>query len=299
MTLPEQIYAVGSLAAIQRVTISSEIDGRIKQIFFKNGDFVAKEVPIIQLDNATAAANLSSAEAALKLSQTTYARYLALSKEGAVSQETLDQMRSDMTTKTALVQTNAVAFKQKQLVAPFSGVLGTFKVTVGGYIKAGDPLVNLVDKEQLKVSYTLSQMDLPLIALGQNVTLSSEAFPGKFFQAKVSYISPTVNQISGSVTVQATVNNAKGVLSPGMFVYVTQTVKETKALVIPEQAIIAGINGDTVYRVIQGRAVATKVSIGARYNGYAEVKKGLKLNDTVVIAGQQKLKDETRIRIQK
>lgn len=298
MNMPQHVFSVGSLVALQSVTISSEVDGRVKRIFFEDGQFVKKGSAVLQLDSDQAKADLVSAKTELTLSKATYQRYLSLFKEGGVSRQDLDQKRSDMESKSAAVKSAIATLQKKTLVAPFSGRLGAFAVTEGNYIKAGDQLVKLVNKRVLKVVYTLPENNVPNLVIGQPAQVTVGSFPGRVFDGAVSFIAPSVDVDTRTVSVQATIPNPDEKLSPGMFVHVSQIVSEAKnALVIPEEAIIAGLQGDTVYKVVDGKAIAVKIVVGPRRNGFAQIKSGLQQNDQVVIAGQQKLHDGSAVAI--
>lgn len=298
MDLAQKVFSVGTLVAIQSVVISSEVDGRVTNVFFKDGQYVTKGTAVIQLDNVQAKADLASAQTALKLSKATYQRYLLLSKEGGVSRQELDQRRADMESKESAVQSAIATLKQKTLLAPFSGRLGAFKISEGNYIKAGDPLVSLVNKRLLKVEYTLPEVVLPKLAVGQEIIVTTDSFPNEEFSGQVTFISPSVNVDTRTVSVQATIPNPDERLSPGMFVHVSEVIAQEKnAVLIPDEAIIAGLKGSTVYRIVKGRAVLTKVKLGEHKNGLTQVLSGIKADDNVVIAGQQKLHDGALVRI--
>lgn len=295
MAIPTTLFSVGSLIALKSANLSSEVNGRITKIYFQNGDFVHAGQPIVQLDNVQAKADLFSSEAALHLSQTTYTRYSALLNEGGVSQETLDQQKSGLESKEADVQTKKVALEQKTIRAPFAGVLGVFNVTQGEYITAGQALVSLVDKQQLKVQYTIPQKYLSRLQLGQMIDVNSDSYPNKIFNGEVSFISPTIDDDTGSVTVQATIDNSENLLSPGMFVTINQIIQEDpNALIIPEQAVVASLQGSYVFVIKNSVAKSVKITLGHRREGYVQVH-GLTLGEEIVIAGQQKLDDGTPV----
>jgi len=296
--IPKQIESVGSLKALEEVNISSEVDGRVIQIFFKDGQFVAKGMPIIQLDNIKAKADLESAQTALKLSQTTYERYQALYKEGGVSQQELDQQRSDVESKEAAVKNTIAALNQKQIQAPFDGELGAFAINEGAYINKGEALVKLVNKRKLKVEYAIPEIFLPQLKVGQPVLVSVDSYPGQTFAGQVTFIAPSIDKLTRTVSVQATVPNEEGTLSPGMFVHISQIISEQReTIVIPEQAIIASLQGYSLFKVVAGKAQSIKVTVGERYNGMLEIKQGLEIGDVIVIAGQQKLDDGVAVNI--
>lgn len=296
--VPNQVSALGTLVALKSVTISSEVDGRISKIFFKDGQQVAEGMPIIQLDNEQAKANYESAVTALNLSRKKYQRALAVSKLGAISQEDVDTLQAAVESNKAKVKSSLASLNEKEIMAPFNGVLGAFKVQAGDYVSSGDPLVDLVNSDQLKAEFSVPQNFKPELKLNQSVKITTSAYPNKSFNGTVTYISPSVDPATRSIAIQAVINNKQQELSPGMFVNVTQILSmKQNALVIPEQAVTASVQGYQVYKVVQDKAQLTDIEIGVRKDGMVEVLKGLAKGDTVVTAGQQKLQDGSSVTI--
>lgn len=297
-TIPEQVEALGSLTAPQSVNVSSEVDGRIAKIFFKDGQDVAKSMPIIQLDNAADQAGYDSAVAALKVARNKYNRSQQLWAQGGISKQELEQLKADVETKESNLKSAQVALNQKELTAPFNGTLGSFQANEGDFIKAGTVLVTLVNTKELKVEYSLPESVRPNLQLDQHVQITTRAYPKQVFYGTVTFISPQVDVATRSIAIQAQVPNDKGLLSPGMFVNVAQNIKEIKdALVIPDQAITADVQGYSVYIIKDGIAHFTTVKVGVRLAGQAQILSGLRTGDVVVTAGQQKLQDGNPVKI--
>ena len=296
-SMPQQVSSLGNLEAIQSVTISAVADGRIQAINFKNGQDVSKGMPIVQLDNEQAEADYNSAVTALKLSRKNFERGKALVNV-AISEQDIEKLEAEVAKNEAAVQSAQATLNQKEIVAPFSGVLGSFQVHEGDFVKAGAAIVALVDASQLLVDYSVPQALVAQIKKSQTVQVSSSAYPNKIFYGTVSYISPTVNQSTRTVSIQALLPNKDDRLKPGMFVHVLQQIAvNEKAVVVPLQAVQADIKGYHVFGVKDGRAQLIPVTLGARNAGLVEVVSGLKPGNVIVTAGQQKLDDGTLVRI--
>ncbi|AML49109.1 efflux transporter periplasmic adaptor subunit [Coxiella burnetii] len=297
--IPNTVNALGSLSAVKVVTISAESDGRIAEIHFKSGQEVDTGMPIVQLDNAQAQADYQSAVTAMKLARTKYERSKLLLNQ-AISQQELAALKADMESKEASVQSKLAALNEKVVNAPFSGVLGAFQVQVGDYVKAGDPLVTLVNTSQLRADFQVPENFLPELKQGQLVTITTGTCPQKTFYGTVSFISPMVSSDTRSISIQALVPNDKELLSPGMFVHVSQQISVAKnAPVIPEEAIQADVKGYYVYKVVGDKVGQTYIKVGTRVDNQAQVLSGLNIGDTIVVAGQQKLDDGSVIKVQK
>ncbi len=298
MKMPKQVQALGNLAALQEVTISFEVGGRIAKIFFDDGQNVAQGMPIIQLDDQVDAANYNAAVTALQLSQTQYKRGLELSKTGAISQNDLDTLKANVEKDRSNVQSTQAVLNQKEIKAPFAGALTSFKVQVGDFVDKGNPIVDLVNIDQLKVTYAVPENLIPELQTGQQVEIKSSAYPDKNFYGVVNFISPSVDSVSRTVAVSAVVDNNDGMLSPGMFVSVKQNISnDPNALALPEQAVTATIKGYSVYKIVDNKAVLTTVDIGVRKDGFVQIVKGLQEGDKVVTAGQQKLQDGSPVQV--
>lgn len=295
--VPKMVNALGTLVAINKVTISAEVAGRIDTVNFKDGQQVGKGMPIVQLDNQQAKADYQSAVTEYQLAQQKYNRSKSL-VDIAISKQDLAVLKADVATKKASVQSKLADLNEKQVVAPFSGTLGAFKVEAGAYVNAGDPLVTLVNTSQLKIEYDLAESMLPELKIGQLVRVSTSAYPNRFFYGTVSFISPTVSSSSRMVALQALVDNKKNELSPGMFVRIGQQVGTIKnAMIVPAAAINADIKGYYVFRVVNNRAQQVYVKIGLRMGANTQVLSGLQPNDVVVVAGQQKLNDGSVVKV--
>ena len=297
--IPNIVSALGSLSAVRIVTISAESNGRISGIHFKSGQEVDQGMPIVELDNAQAQADYQSAVTTMNLARIKYERSNLLLNQ-AISQQELATLKADMESKEATVKSKLAVLNQKVITAPFSGVLGIFHVQVGDYVRAGNPLVTLVNTTQLRADYQLPEIFLPKLKLGQFITITSSTYPKKVFYGTVSFISPTVNSDTRSISIQALVPNNTKLLSPGMFVHITHQISVAKnTVVIPEEAIQADVKGYYVYTVIDGKVGQTYVKIGAHLNNQAQVLSGLKIGDTIVVAGQQKLEDGSIVKVVK
>lgn len=296
-SIPQSVDTLGTLSAPEVVTISAQSDGRVSAIHFKNGQQVASGMPIVQMDNTQAQADYDSAMAAWNLAVTKYNRSKLLINE-AISQQDLADLKADMESKHAAVQSAQASLNDKQITAPFSGVLGAFQVSVGDYAKAGSAIVSLVNTEQLRADYKLPENLKSQLQQGQLVEINSDAYPDKVFYGTVNYISPTVNQTTRTLAIEATINNKDGSLAPGMFVHVAQEVgKIDNAVMVPDNAVLADIKGYFVYKLVGDRAVQTYIQEGQHITGAIQVVTGLQKGDQVITEGQQKLEDGSIVKV--
>lgn len=294
---PQSVQALGSLEAQQKVMISAEDSGRVTAINFNSGQQVVKGMPIATLDDNKAKAEYQSAVTSLQVIESKYKRSKLLLNE-AISQQELDQLSADVEAAKANVQKAQSLLDDKQVDAPFNGVLDTVKVQVGDYVNVGDPIVEIVNIDKLWVDYNIPEQSLPKLKTGQLVQVTVESYPNKVFYGTVNYISPVIDTDTRSVAVRATINNEKGLLSPGMYVHVSEQTSVTKdALVLPAEAVQVDIKGYYVYVVKGNQALQQYITIGQRKGNQVQILKGLSKGEEVVSAGQQKLNDGSEIRV--
>jgi membrane fusion protein (multidrug efflux system) len=190
------------------------------------------------------------------------------------------------------VEASTVELNNMLLVAPFDGVVGKSLVSPGDYVTVGQALVSLTDTKHLRVEYTVAEKYFALLKLGQEVHVTSSALPGKEFTGKVAYVAPTLNVENRTVSVYAEVPNDNQVMSPGLFVNVTQSLGSREhALLVNAMSLVGTIDGEQVFSMKNGKAVATPVEVGQRMLDNVEILKGIDEGDSVIVAGQQKIRD--------
>lgn len=290
--IDETYTTFGTLQAVKEVEISANNDSRVTNIYFSNGNLVSKGNPIIQLDSSDAIADLAQKKADLALAQRTYERHEQLYEYGGTTQETLDQLKAEVTNDEILVKNSELALQNLTLKAPFDGQLGAFQVNNHDYVEAGSELVKLVQRAPIKVSYSIPQSLAAKVKIEQSVTVTTRSVDGKNFDAAVSYISPRINEATGTIALEATTKNNDGILLPGMFAQVTEKLGQNpNALTVPEVAVLSDIEGSYVYTVENNKATRTNVLIGNIQDGRMEILSGLSKGQNIISQGQQKVND--------
>ncbi len=290
--IPDVLSAVGHMRAMQSANLNFQVLGQISKIYTQKGRVHRGDL-LMQLDDSADQAQLRSDQATLQLNQSTYDRFLKLSQMGDESTQILEEKKEALLTAQAVVDKDTALLTQKQLRAPFDGVLGTTDLTVGSYVAAGDPVIQLVQLAPLKARYAVAASFKSQVEMGQPVTLTTEDYPNQIFKGIVSYIDPSVNMQSGTISIDATIQNPDFLLSPGMFVEVEQVLNPNRQLlVIPDIALMTDIQGRYVFIVQPDNHVKKQyVDVGIIRQGFASINKGLSVGDVVVTAGQQRLYD--------
>ncbi len=290
-TVTDTVTAAGTLSPHESVVLRPEIDGRIVSLSFKEGQAVKKGATVVKLDDAEQRAALAAAEADLKLAESRYRRSEELAGKGFISQQALDEARANLDIIRARVREVRVAQDRTVIRAPFTALAGLRKVSPGAYVKKGDDIVELAAINQLNLDVRVTEIYLPLVKIGQPVTLTVDALPGQRFNGTVYAMEPVIDLATRGALVRARIPNTKNLLKPGMFARVSADLgSRPNAIVVPEQAILPKGNKTFVYKVVDGNAMLTPVELGRRTPGQVEVVSGLSAGDTIVVDGLLKLK---------
>ncbi|NBW00920.1 MAG: efflux RND transporter periplasmic adaptor subunit [Betaproteobacteria bacterium] len=277
------------------MVLKSEIPGRIARVMFADGSQVAKGDALIIFDASVQQALVNQARAERDLAAAKLKRTEELFQKKFLSAAALDDAKATeeiAAAKLALAQAN---LDKMTIRAPFGGQIGIRQVSVGDYLKEGVELVNLEDLSSMKADFRVPEQISGRLAVGQTVQLQSDAFPGASFPAKVVAIDPAVDASGRSLLLRAELRDVSRRLKPGMFVRVRLVLESRpNAIVIPEEALVTAQNRLTVFKVVEGKAVATPVVTGLRsqldQRAVVEVIKGLAPDDVVVTAGQIKIR---------
>jgi membrane fusion protein, multidrug efflux system len=307
-SVPRFAPGIGSLTAVHQVTINPEVGGRVTKIFFEPGQAVKAGDPLVQLNDAPDRGDLANYEAQARLAQISLLRSQMLHKNNFASQETVDQNQSQLDEARAQILKTDAIIAQKLIRAPFSGQLGVRQIDLGQYLTAGAAIVTLTDLSTLYVNFTLPSQMRPQISVGQQVNVTSDAYPGRIFTAKITTIEPQISPDTRTIEVQATMPNPGDALLPGMFVDAAVVLPpQLDTMVVPETAVEYTLYGDSVYVIRQDgkdtkgnpvlRAVRTPVKTGTRWDDKVAILSGLKPGERIVAAGQVKVQNGVQVAV--
>ncbi len=298
-SVQQSIRAVGTLRANESIVIRPEMAGRIRQILFQEGQAVAKDALLIELDDSELQAELSQATAQLKVSRLTYERLKPLDLEGKryVTKQQLDEVAGSLQVAQANYVLYSTRLAKTKIRAPFDGILGIRRVSPGDFVSTGQDLVNLEDVRTLKIDFKVPETLLRHLAPGQSLELTTDAYLGETFRGTVYVVDSRVDMTTRAVQVRAHIPNVEQRLRSGMFAQVTLHLgQQERAMLIPEEAVIPTKDQAFVYRTQDGTAHRTAVELGTRTRGYVQVLSGLHEQDVIVRVGHHKLQDGAKIR---
>lgn len=294
--------SVGSLVAMNDVSVTTEVPGIVDEIKFSSGQRVEKGDVLLQLDDDVDRAQLASLQVDLQLAQVQFDRAAKLVKERTVSQSEYDEARYRLESAKANLASSQAQMIKKRIRAPFSGLIGIRQVDLGEYLPAGAEIAPLQSLDPIYVDYTLPERYLADISVGQAIELQVQAYPNETYGGEIQALNPGINPGTRSIHIRGILDNPAGLLRPGMFAEVdTQLPQRDAVLTLPEQSIIYAPYGDSVFvvqekddqKIVQRRQIIT----GDVRNGRIEIVDGLEAGDEVVIAGQVKLRNDQPVQI--
>jgi membrane fusion protein (multidrug efflux system) len=296
------LSAIGSITAVQGVTITPEIAGTISEIAFESGAVVAKGDLLLRLDTSSEEAQLRAIEAQVELARLNLERERSLRSQNMISQSELDTAEATLKQNQANADAIRATIEKKTIRAPFAGRLGIRQVNLGQYLDTGKPIVSLQSLAPIYADFYLPQQELARLKTGMRVRLSTDAYPDRSFEGTLTAINPDLDQATRSVGLQASFENADQTLRPGMFARVEVLLpEEQQVLVIPATSVLSEPYGDSVY-IIESKAGTSGekpeltvrqqfIRPGHARGDFLSVESGLKPGDRVVSSGVFKLRN--------
>lgn len=299
-----KIRASGSVRAIKGVNVTTELAGMVSNIYFIPGAFVNAGDILVQLNANTELAQLNAAQANVELAKITYLRDSQQFAVHAVSKQTVDNDRQNLKNLQAQADQAAASLAKKTIRAPFTGRLGISAVNPGQYLNAGDKVVTLQMFDPIYVDFYVPQQELVRLKVGQPVTVTLDTFPNQKYVGKITTIDPIVDLNTRNVAVEATIQNPKFEMTPGMFATVEVDVGSPQHfLTLPQTAVSFNSYGDIIYIIHQSGTnnkpilIAEQVFVvtGESRGDQISILEGAKEGDLVVTSGQLKLRNGTQV----
>jgi len=302
-----EIASVGSLRAVNGADLSLEVSGIVEDINFNSGEDVTAGQVLLRLRADDDLAKLQSLQALERLAAVTFERNSKLKASQNVSQSTLDANDAELKNARAQVAQQQAILNKKTVRAPFSGHLGLRAVDKGQYVNAGAPIVTLQALDPIYADFHLPQQTLDRIRVGQSVEARIDTYPTLVFPGEISAINPKVDPANRNVQVRATIQNPERKLFPGMFATVKVSAGEPmRNIVLPQTSVIYSPYGDAVYIVDKKTDDKGEEQLTARYSfvtlgetrgDLVTVLSGVKEGETVVTAGQIKLRNGASVKV--
>jgi membrane fusion protein (multidrug efflux system) len=301
------LKAVGSTAAVQGVTVSTDEPGIVQKIDFESGQAVKQGDLLVQLEVSQEQAQLRSAEAQMRLAGANLLRQQNLFKSRVSSQADYDSAQAQYDQAVAKVEEVNALINKKTIRAPFSGVLGIRAVNLGQYLQSGAQVAPLQSLDPIYVNFWLPQQNLGHIGAGQLVSVQADGLPNVTFDGTINAVDAVVDEATRNVRVQATLSNPNALLRPGMFVNTeVPLASKSNHVVLPATAVQYAPYGDMVYIIedLKGpdgktyRGVRQQVvKVGESRGDRVAILSGVNAGEEVVTSGVFKLRPGVHVQV--
>lgn len=287
----DEFTAVGTLEAGELITVTSEISGIVRGMPFTEGGPVKQGQLLARIDDSELAARVDRSEAVRKQSQLNFERAKSLNERGAIAQQELDDAQATLNVAEADLALAKAQLSKTRVTAPFSGLVGTQRVSVGAFVRPGEPITELAQIGELKATFPAPERFMGQLARGAIVSVSAPAFPGRALEGRIDVIEPVLDPSTRNVRIVARVANPDGLFRPGMSASITVVLAERlEGLTIPSEAIFVEGEQAFVFRINPDSTVMqVPVKLGTRMAGTVEIIEGLEPGARVVSSGHQKL----------
>ncbi|HQV21458.1 MAG: efflux RND transporter periplasmic adaptor subunit [Moraxellaceae bacterium] len=287
--LSQQLTALAVLKAQESIIIKPEVSGRVTAINFNEGQIVKQNQVLIQLDDDLLQAELATYQASLDLAQTEYQRYQALLKEQQVAVLDYERKKAELAQIKASMALVQAKIRQRQIRAPFTGVIGLRQFSIGDVLQANQSLVRLNKMNALKADIKIPESNSQVVTLKQAVNLQVDSLSGVSLKGYVAAIEPSLDANTRALMVRVNIPQVDSRVRDGMTARANFVFGQQAAIVIPEQALVAQGGKLVVFVVKANVATAQVVSLGKRQAGKVEIRQGLQVGDVIVVSGQNKL----------
>lgn len=287
----DKFEGVGTIEALEAITVVSEIDGAVKALPFREGGNIRRGGLIAQLDESQLRAEVARAEALRAQSKVMHDRVKSVVDQGAGAPQDLDDAAAALKVADANLDLAKARWTKTRIVAPFDGIIGARRVSVGTFLRTGQAITELANIDEIRVTFSAPERFISQLNQGAIVSVSTSAFSSFELKGKIIVIEPMIDLTTRSARVVARVQNSGRKFRPGMSANVSAILSERpNALTIPNEAVFGSGNQSFVFIVKADSTVAqVPLTLGTRMSDVVEVVDGLKEGMMVVRAGHQKL----------
>lgn len=301
-TWKQSIDTIGVIEPFQGVAVSNKVAGTVDAIHFKNGAVVKSGTLLVNLDNAVERAQLKAQQVQLPSVRDDYQRLKKLYAKNLTSQQSLETAQSKYETLVANIAMLQATIEQRQIKAPFSGVLGIKNINLGQYIPVGTDIVRLDDLSVMRVRFNVPQAQFGHLHIDQAINLTVESYPGRIYQGHINAIEPVINDQTGQIMVQAEIPNDDRSLRGGMFADINVELPPLNdQFVVPQTAIVFALYGNSIFVVDekdnQTRVRQVSVEVLNRSGANALIKGKINFNEQVVTTGTLNLSNHTQVTV--
>ncbi len=281
----ELINSTGMLGPDEEVELSFETSGKIVGINFTEGTRIKKGDLLAKMNDKPLQAQLQKLLAEKKLVEEKEFRQKSLLDKDAISQESYDQIVTELQTIQADINLIRARISETELRAPFDGIIGLRYLSEGSYATPSTKIARLVKISPIKLVFSIPERYADEVSIGFPVTFTMDG-SNDVFNAEVYAVEPKVEQLTKSIVIRALYPNKKEELKAGRYASVVLQLSQiNNAIAIPTEALIPEMEGEMVYVYRNGKANAVKVGTGLRTEALIQIVDGLKFGDTLLTTG--------------
>lgn len=300
-TRAEMLARYGGTATLEAEADAEVIareGGEVVRVLVEEGDRVREGQTLAVLDGRQLRLEAAQARAQFAKAERDYERQVELHQRGIISAGAIEGLRFDLENLRATYQLAELRLSYTDIRAPFTGVVSERHVKVGQNVGQGDKTFRVTDATPLKAVVHVPERELPRLAVGQGAAAVIDALGGQAFDARVALVSPAIDPATATFRVTLEVLDPKSVLKPGMFARVGIVFdRREAALQVPRVALIEADGASSVFVVKDGKAQHRTVTTGLTDGGRIELTSGVDEGDSIVIVGQNGLKDGNAVRV--
>lgn len=282
----DRIEALGTARANESVVITANVTETVSKVHFEDGQQVEAGALLVELESDEERAQLSEARANRADARLRFGRVSDLVESGTESQSRYDEVRTALDATEARVAELEARVADRQIRAPFAGILGLREVSPGTLVQPGDRITTLDDVDPIKLDFSVPESFLSVLETGLVVSTENVAYPGRWFVGRVTAVDSRVDAATRSIRARAVIDNEDHALRPGMLLTLVLRTNPRRSLALEEQALVP--RGSSQYVVVldeEDRPRRTEIRIGRRVPGVVEVLSGLEPDARVVIDG--------------
>ncbi len=288
----DAVRATGRIEAVNSIELRPDVQGRVTEILFREGQYVERGAPLIKLDDEILRAQAARAEAERDLAKQKLDRATRLRTDNASSPADYEEAAATARAAEANLAALQLQVDRSTIRAPFSGMAGQRFVSIGDYVTPASRLLTLQTTNPQRASIDIPERHASTLRRGQTVEFSVAAHPGRTFRAPVDFVDPVVREEGRTILVKGSAPNPNGLLRAGMFIEARlNTGTRAGAVVVPEDAIMPLRTANVVWAVVDGKAARRTVQLGARTQGVVEILSGVTAGEMVVVGGLERMQE--------
>jgi membrane fusion protein, multidrug efflux system len=284
------VRSSGTVMASEAVDLASEASGRVDKILFKEGSHVRKNDLLVKINDDDLQAQLKKTELQIDLASEQEKRQQQLFQTNGVSQEQYDIALNQVNTLKADKDNLVASIRKREIRAPFDGVIGLRYVSEGGYVTPSSRIASIQKINPLKIDFAIPEKYSGMVALGDIVRFKSESADLEF-TGSLYAIEPKIDPSTRTLQLRALCVNKSEKVFPGAYVQIELRLKTIdNALLVPTQAVIPVLNGQTLLVRRNGKAATVPVTLGIRQASTVQITSGIAAGDTVITSGLMQIR---------